>query len=325
MYERINYFLVGIFVLIFSILLFYFGFWLSKSDMNIKNYNRYSILFNESIDGLNKDSVVKLNGVDVGRVERLIIDNRYLPKVKVDILIRKDLKITKDMYAVLKNQGVTGLRYIDIEGGGKSNVVIPPNSDKVFINSKESIMADISKNAPKALEQLLSFSSRVNRVLSDENIDNFSKILKNGNDLIDKAKTIEDSINKLLTDSNDTNIKSFISVIKDINSSFVTTLQTYNKLAQNGNIALTHINKKLPKLLNDIDNASIKLSAVAKTLNRTIKRGDYNLKRILHPAIVDLKELSIKYIEISDDLKALLANPAGAIFNGKSVPKGPGE
>jgi len=71
MYERINYFLVGIFVLIFSFLALYFGFWLAKSGYNKEDYNYYIAYFDESVDGLTKDSVVKVNGVDLGRVQEI--------------------------------------------------------------------------------------------------------------------------------------------------------------------------------------------------------------------------------------------------------------
>jgi len=61
------------------------------------------------------------------------------------------------MYAMLKNQGVTGLRYIDIEGGNIKSKIIEPNKPNSIINTKKSIMANISKNIPKTLDKLIDY------------------------------------------------------------------------------------------------------------------------------------------------------------------------
>jgi len=324
MYERINYFLVGIFVLIFSFLALYFGFWLAKSGYNKEDYNYYIAYFDESVDGLTKDSVVKVNGVDLGRVQEIAISNKYLSKVKVVIALKKSIAIRKSMYAMLKNQGVTGLRYIDIEGGNIKSKIIEPNKPNSIINTKKSIMANISKNIPKTLDKLTLFSNKLDRLLNDKNLNNFSEILDNTKKLTKKGIEIENSLNSIFKDLNSSNgfkIGNFLEVVKDLNNTII----EYKKLAINGNISLKTLNKKLPKLLNDIDKTANKISYTSTIVNRTIKRGDYNLKQILKPAVVDLKELSIEYKELADDLKSVARNPAGAIFNGKSLPKGPGE
>jgi len=327
MYEKINYKLVGVFVTIFTFIAIYFGFWLAKSGMGKDNYNFYYSYFSESVDGLNKDSVVKLNGVDVGRVVGIYVDNRYLPKVKVKIAIAKNIKITDEMFAILKSQGLTGLRYINIETNSKKGKVVIPNKEESIIKTKESMLASISQSGSKTLENLAKLSLKIDRVFSDKNIQNFSKILENTDKLTSNAIVLENNLNKLLggADNNKSSIKSFIAVIRDLNKSISHTLTEYNKLAKNGNLTLKTLNAKLPKLLTNVNSAAKRLSATSKLLNRTIKRGDYNLKRILRPAVINVQELSIKYKELANELEALTNNPVGSIFNPKNPPKGPGE
>ena len=326
MYEKINYKLVGLFVVLFSALAIYFAFWLAKSGLSDTNYNRYIAYFSESVDGLNKDSTVKLNGVNVGRVVKISISSKFPSKVRVDMAISKSIKITKDMYAILKSQGLTGLRYINIEGG-ISREYIEPNSDNSIIKTKVSMLANMSNTLPQTLDKLLIFGDKLDKLLSKENLDNLSKILNNGVEVTKKAVEIEGSINSILKDMNASSgsLKQFVNLASDINNSIVTTLAEYKKLAKKGDIALDSVNKKLPKLLKDLDLTLLRVSKTSKTINRTIKRGDYNFKRILRPTIVDLKELSVEYKDLANELKALAENPAGSIFNGKSRPKGPGE
>ena len=326
MYEKINYKLVGLFVVLFTALAIYFAFWLAKSGLNDTNYNRYIAYFSESVDGLNKDSTVKLNGVNVGRVTQISISSKYLSKVRVDMAISKSVKITKDMFAILKSQGLTGLRYINIEGG-TSKEYIEPNSDKSIIKTKVSMLANMSNTLPQTLDKLLIFGDKLDKLLSKENLDNLSKILNNGVEVTKKAAEIEGSINSILKDMNVSSgsLKQFVNLTSDINNSIVTTLTEYKKLAKKGNVTLDSVNKKLPKLLKDLDLTLVRVAKTSKTINRTIRRGDYNFKNMLRPAIVDLKELSVEYKDLANELKALAQNPAGSIFNGKSRPKGPGE
>jgi len=327
MYEKINYKLVGVFVTIFTFVAIYFGFWLAKSGMGKNSYNFYYSYFSESVDGLNKDSIVKLNGVDVGRVVGIYVDNRYLPKVKVKIAIAKNIKITDEMSAILKSQGITGLRYINIETITKKGNIIIPNREKSIIKTKESMLASISQSGSQTLANLAKLSLKIDKVLSNKNVQNFSKILENTDKLTSNAIILEKSLNRLLggNDSNKSSIKNFVAVIKDLNKSISQTLTEYNKLAKNGNITLKTLNTKLPTLLRNVNSAAKRLSATSKLLNRTIKRGDYNLKRILRPAVVNVQELSIKYKELANELESLTNNPVGSIFNPKNPPKGPGE
>jgi len=328
MYERINYFLVGLFVLLFSALVVYFGFWLAKSGYSKENYNYYIAYFEESVDGLSKDSTVKVNGVNLGRVKDIAISNRYLSKVKVTIALKKDIFIRKGMYAVLKNQGLTGLRYINIEGGRVQDSIIEPNTPNSIIETKKSIMADISQSVPKTLKKLNEFGDRLDSLLNKKNLENFSKILENSAILTENGIKIEKSLNSILSDLNSSDkfsLKSFTKIAQDLNKSINHTLKEYNSLAKSGKVTLKILNKKLPKLLNDFDKTAKKISYTTTLLNKTIKRGDYNLKRILNPAVINLKELSIEYKELADELKSVARDPASAIFNGKSVPKGPGE
>jgi phospholipid/cholesterol/gamma-HCH transport system substrate-binding protein len=317
MYERINYTAVGIFVIVFTILASYFAFWLAKGDITEDKFNIYYTYFSESVDGLNKDSVVKLNGVDVGRLKSLNIDSKNPSKIVATLFIDKNVKITKDMYAVLKSQGLTGLRYINIIGGTSSEF-IKPNTKNSIIKSKESFMNKLLDDTPALVDKITTFSKRLNLLLNDENLNNFNEILKNSRKITDKTLKLEDKINSIVNDFNNTKINNFI---KEIN----TTIYEYKQVAKSGNKTLKILNKKLPSLLSSIEKSSNKLTKTLTLVDKTIKRGDYNLKRALEPAIVDLKELSISYIELSNELKSLIQNPAQKLLDGTKVPKGPGE
>jgi len=316
MYERINYLVVGIFVVLFTALASYFAFWLAKADMNQRSYNQYIIYFQESVDGLNKDSTVKINGVDAGRVSEIKINPKDLSKVSVKVLIEKNLSITKDMYAILQGQGLTGLRYINIIGG-KSKQIIPPNSKDSIIPTKKSLISQLSVQA-------VQLAQRANTLFSSENLDNIKKILQNGAVVTEKAIEIESGINSIIGESNESlkyNIKDILASLSDLNE----TIAAYKRLAKSGMHTLNGIDKQVPTLFKSIEHSANSLKKTTNLIQRTIRRGDYNFKQIFTPAVSEVRSLSNDLRELSDEVKTLVQDPTGTLFNGKSLPKGPGE
>ena len=324
MYEKINYTLVGLFVIIFTTLIAAFAFWLAKNNINKQNYNRYYCYFTESVDGLNKNSIIKLNGVNVGRLYDLNIDKKEPAKVIATLYINNNIKITKDMYAILKNQGVTGLKFINIVGG-TSNTEIPPNSKESIIKTKSSFLTNISEQTPQVIENMNKFIVNLNRVLNQKNIKSVDTILQNSAAITKKTLKLENRLSSIINDINKSKIENITNIAKDLNKTITLTLAEYKQLAINGNLTIKNINSKLPKLIKNLNSSAKALKSSALTFKKSVNRGDYNLKRILRPAIYDLKDLSIKYRELADELKAITTDPNRSLFNGASLPKGPGE
>lgn len=76
-----------------------------------RNYVTY---FDESIQGLEKDSLVKFRGIPVGRVYRLeIAPDGHLAEavLKIDA----SLHLTQDMRAKMAFAGITGMKYLEID------------------------------------------------------------------------------------------------------------------------------------------------------------------------------------------------------------------
>ena len=82
MYSRVNYTIVGIFVLMFGAGLIWFAFWLAKYGIH-REFDTYKLYMTESVAGLSKDSVVKLRGVDIGRVSEIRINPDNIENVEV--------------------------------------------------------------------------------------------------------------------------------------------------------------------------------------------------------------------------------------------------
>ena len=105
-----QYLIVGTFVLVGIAMIVGILLWFSAS--NRKAYDVYRITFSESIDGITTNSMVKYNGVVVGQVKAIELDNKDPRNIYVDINVNQGVTITTATYATIKAQGVTGMSYV---------------------------------------------------------------------------------------------------------------------------------------------------------------------------------------------------------------------
>jgi phospholipid/cholesterol/gamma-HCH transport system substrate-binding protein len=118
--DKVNYTVVGAFVLVLGALLVAAVLWLSAGIGGRQEVDAYQAYIEESVAGLNTDAPVKYLGVDVGRVSHIEIDPANSQQVRLRFEIRRGTPIKRDSEAVLKTQGLTGIAYVELSGGSAS-------------------------------------------------------------------------------------------------------------------------------------------------------------------------------------------------------------
>lgn len=115
---------VGVFVSIgFCIAIAAIG-WLGMSD-RFEQGQYYTAYYDESVQGLDKDSPVKYRGVSIGRVEQIeVAPDGTL--IEVILKIETDLQLGDDVVAQLKTVGITGLMFIELDRGSSGFTDQPP-------------------------------------------------------------------------------------------------------------------------------------------------------------------------------------------------------
>ncbi|MEJ2039116.1 MAG: MlaD family protein, partial [Desulfosarcinaceae bacterium] len=109
-------FSVGLFLVIGIAIVIVAVIWLGMSGY-LEKGRFYVSYFNESVQGLDKDSPVKYRGVSIGRVTRIIVapDGRLIEvvmKIESDIELQQQ---AKDIVAQLSAVGITGLMFIEMD------------------------------------------------------------------------------------------------------------------------------------------------------------------------------------------------------------------
>lgn len=109
--------------------------------------NIYVTYFDESVQGLQKDSIVKYRGVEVGRVEtiRVAPDNR-LVAVVMKVNLKEDLPRT--ILAQLKVAGITGLVFVELDRRKPDE---PDQSPKIIFPSEYPVIP----SRPSELQKIL--------------------------------------------------------------------------------------------------------------------------------------------------------------------------
>ena len=163
-----HYFIEGLFIIGLAIGAALFFVWLESSGHGDDVI--YRIRFNESVSGLSLGDPVKFHGVDVGSVKSMTLDVADPRKVEVDVRLRKDAPVKTDTKASLKLKGITGVVYIELDGGAPSMqplVAVTPTGQIPEIASEKSSLATLVDQLPRILAKFSAIEDQTRKVMTD--------------------------------------------------------------------------------------------------------------------------------------------------------------
>jgi phospholipid/cholesterol/gamma-HCH transport system substrate-binding protein len=175
---KLGLFLLGAGGLFVAIFLVFIGLsWMEQSD-------RYYVRTGESVSGLRTGAPVEVRGVAVGRVADIDLDGLRADPVILALDVDGGTPIPADAHAVLKMKGVTGMEYVDIEGGSFTGPLRKPGD---MIPTAPSALSRIKEKGDALLDQsreLIDSGTRVTDrladVLDDENRARVDRMLERG-------------------------------------------------------------------------------------------------------------------------------------------------
>jgi phospholipid/cholesterol/gamma-HCH transport system substrate-binding protein len=198
MEREANYAAVGAFVLLVALAAALFVYWYSGTRVH-RTYDRYEIYFNGSVSGLEQGAAVRYLGVRVGRVVEMRIDPRDAGRVEVIAAIESTTPISPRTIAELNLQGVTGLLYIDLQQSPQPVPASVPSLQYPVIRSAPSQFDVFMAQLPRLSAAAGGVIQRLNRLLSDHNIDDVSRSLDNLSQASSSLPETVNNVNALLT------------------------------------------------------------------------------------------------------------------------------
>jgi ABC-type transporter Mla subunit MlaD len=317
--RTVNAFKVGIFALICGMLIIAAFIWLEALTYfeDTKNYVSY---FNESVKGLQKDAVVNYRGVGVGHVTSIGLapDARL---VEVLIKLKSDFKVDQSVAIQLREQGLTGLRYLEID-------TAPENIDQLTPKISFPTKYPILRSYPSEIEQLKyalqdiyqKFSSLDLKGLTDtwtrtaELINNF--LVQLGGEtgtgdikemIVSLKKTAQASAALMQRISNATTQQGVNKGFQDITATLAATRQASETLASQLKGLPPDVLNKLSRQLGDTMTSG---STVLSNLNQKVGDSTALLEQ-------DLQQLKVLLTQLNSLVESLKEQPNRLVFPSK--------
>ena len=320
MESKVNYSIVGLFVVLLVFASMATGWWLHTGGGN-RQYDPYLVLATDSVTGLNSDSRVYYHGVDVGYVDHIRIDRENPDNIRIRLLIDHTVPIRDDIRAQLQPQGVTGLSVLNLKGGGSGKALAPPPGECCpVIPYEPSLFSKLEGGINDTMVRLVAVSKRLDRLLRRENIDS-----------LDRTIHQLDTVTATLAAERDQ--------MRDLLRNAARTAENTASLTAKGDRLVGHAESTLASL----DDAVVKVSGAMDSFEATAERvsmaadatvgfsqaGESAAREISRQTlpdvsllIRDLRELSRR---LSDFTSTLDENPSRALIGGDERPAGPGE
>ena len=308
METKVNYVAVGVFVLVLGAALVTGGLWLASGGAFQKQYDLYRAIEDESVAGLNLNAPVKYNGVDVGKVRDIRLDPANPDRVLLLFAIEHGTPIKEDTVAVLKTQGLTGIAYVELSGGGRDSPLLRSTAEGEYpvIRTKPSLAARLENVLTSVLAKLDSTSNNINALLSDENRAAFKNTLA---DLSAVAHTL--AARKQTLDAG------IASAARTFDNGARVTAQLGPVIDQIGSSA-----NAIEKMANEAERTSA-------SAGKTVDAVGADVKRLTAQTLPEVERLLGEISVLAGSLRRLSekieGSPGGLLLGRRPIPPGPGE
>lgn len=301
MEEKVNFAIVGIFVLVLSVALAGGVLWLSSGKSYRTVYDTYQTYMKESVSGLNLNAPVRYRGVEVGRVQKITLAPDNVEQVQLTLGIERGTPVKIDTVALLQTHGLTGLTYVELTGGSRDAPALVKQSGEAFpvIKTGPSLMMRLDTSVSALFANLNQTSENINALLDEDNRLAIKRTLKDIEVLSHTLASRQKEIDSALT-------------------SAARTMDNTARLTDDLPQRIQHSAEAFDRMANELGRAGASTTA---TMDSTRQFTSETLPEV-HQLVLELRDLTVSLRRISGEMEQ---NP-GMLLHGKSAAKrGPGE
>ncbi|MDD2943816.1 MAG: MlaD family protein [bacterium] len=312
MESQAKYALVGATVIIFSVFLIIAVLWLSNAG-DEKDMRKFGIYFqNQSLSGLQIDSVVTVKGIKVGSVSSFEISEQNIEQVKVIIELQKEAPVREDTRAVIKRNLLTGLAWVELIGSTQASpelTQVHPGEDEPIIPEGETELEQLAQSVPHLLENFDMLVERMRTFFSEDNKTHLSQILAN--------------------------LSSFTTSLNDNSETLAKSLERFSVLADklaDFSEELEGITASLDKNLNDVSGelkVTVKeIGSAAKTVETETKELGKSVRSNIEVITLETSNISSSLADLTQSVSRTMEsfeNPGDLLSKPSPEALGPGE
>jgi len=292
MESKINYTLVGLFVVTLLTGLLSLVYWLEQYGDN-QAFDSYHVYITESIAGLSPDASVKYRGVEVGTVDKIDINKENSEEVVLLLKIKHGTPIKSDAKAALKFFGITGLAYIELSGSSKNAPRLKAQQGEIpVIPAIPSTFAELD-------DSLRTFSFKSTRAL--------------------------DKFDRLLNEKNLNNIEAVLDEIRQLGQGLNAQQADFHQLLING----ITMEKSMTQAMNKVATASDSVDKMASSLEKNYTHVGDNLNQNVKQSLASFNQLVLQLKRLTSQVQSTVqridASPGDLLFKHSEIKPGPGE
>lgn len=284
---------VGLFILIAMLILGYMTMQVGQRGVGFKKGYVIDVAFDNAA-GLNKYSAVQIAGVEVGRVEDILLKDG---KALVRLRIIPEVTLEKDVTAAIKTRGVLGDKYIEIRPG-TSGMAALEAGERIQNVERQADIDRLLNQIGAIADDIKTVSSSLSNVLGgqagEESIggilQNMQMVTRNINQLVVSnestirsmlvnAQELTGNLNRVVV-QNDAKVGEVIDNLRDASREMEKTFAAFNQIADGvnrgegtlgqlmkDNTAMTNLNKTLASLQEVSDKINQGKGTLGKLVN----------------------------------------------------------
>jgi phospholipid/cholesterol/gamma-HCH transport system substrate-binding protein len=319
-------FMVGLFVVIGFSLAVVAVVWLGMANYFEKG-QYYVAYFDESVQGLDKDSPVKYRGVTIGSVNSIgVAPDANL--IQVILKIETDIKLDDSIVAQLKSVGITGIMFVELEKKD-TNTSLPvqqidfptkypvistkPSDIKKFFDSVTDVLTDIKKLDTEAISaRIQSTLVKMEQAIDDAQVatlvNELNKTLSGIQTIANKEKW--DSI----LDALDRTAKS----IQAFSSAGTQTVADFDATLNHIDTAVIDNDKALAALMADVSTSIQDIDSLVISGNRFLEGTHKDTFQLLRQLKKTLRQYEKAGKHLNRFLEQVAEQPSQLFFGGPS-------
>jgi phospholipid/cholesterol/gamma-HCH transport system substrate-binding protein len=306
--NKVNYAVVGAFVLALGAAIIAGVLWLASGGNAQKRYDPYQSIIQESVAGLNIDAPVKYLGVNVGKVSEISIDPENSRQVLLKFLIDRGTPIKQDTEAVLKSQGLTGIAYVEINGGSAGSPPLVPTKEMPIpmIRSKPSLSARLENVATTVLANLDRVTTSLDAMLD---ADNRAAIKTTLADTATLMRTLSDQ--------------------RDALNASITNAARITRNTARASEQFTPAMDRVTAGADAVEKMAVIVGRAGDNADRIVSVAGTSMKQLNTETLPELERLLVELNQLAPSLRRLIEqterSPTSLLLGGSAVPLGPGE
>lgn len=318
MEPKVKYVLVGLFVVLLGAGSVVTALWLTRGISRVE-YDAYDVFVRESVAGLTPGAPVKYLGVDVGQVAGIAINPDNSEEVRLTLEIARGTPIKEDTNAVLGIQGLTGLMYVELQGGSRDAPILAARTGQrhPVIESIPSTRFRIDTALTVLSKNLTGFMEDARSVLTEENREKLSRILDDLSKVTAALARRSDTLGEGVADGARA-AKNVADAAKEIERRFPAVMDRLSGAAE-----------AVQDMAGEVGRAGKDVAQTSRNMGTLVEKNRGNIERFTGRTLPEIEALVTELRHLAGSLERLSRNlerePESLLYGRPAGIPGPGE